>query len=108
MGADALDGVPWAGTLRPADAAETAALLADASAAGNAVVPCGGASKLHWGNRSDAEKLERLDLSALVDPLEVNAEEGIVSVAAGAGVGVASRNPRRIPRARRTNRSWKW
>lgn len=81
-----LDGVPFGETLRPADAAEVAELLAAASARGSALVPSGGASKLHWGNRSDAGKLDRLDLSGLDEPLEVDADEGIATAAAGVPV----------------------
>ena len=96
MGIESLDGVPLTGTLRPADASEVAALLADARGRGAALVPSGGASKLHWGNRSDAEKLERLDLSGLDGPLEVNADEGIATVAAGVPVAELERAVREV------------
>jgi glycolate oxidase FAD binding subunit len=96
VGIESLDGVPFAGTLRPADASEVATLLADARGRGAALVPTGGASKLHWGNRSDAEQLERLDLSGLGGHLEVNAAEGIATVGAGVRAAELERAVREV------------
>ncbi len=101
MEIESLDGVPFTRTLRPADASEVAALLSDARERGAALVPSGGASKLHWGNRSDAEKLERLDLSGLDGPIEVDADNGIATVAAGVPVAELERAVREVGKSTR-------
>ena len=82
-----LDGVRVAATHFPADPVEVAAMLVDAREREAALVPSGGASKLHWGNRSDGDPLERMDLGGLAELLDVDADEGIATV--GAGVPLA-------------------
>jgi glycolate oxidase FAD binding subunit len=100
VGIESLDGVPVAATLRPASAQEVAATLFEARGRGAALAPTGGGSKLHWGNRSDAEKLDRLDLRGLDAPLDVDADEGIATV--GAGVAVAALEQRAHEAGKRT------
>ena len=85
---EALDGVPISEIVAPADASEVALCLAEARESGRSVLPRGGGSKLGWGNRSVAPDLVRLDLARLVQPLELDADEGIVTVAAGVSVDV--------------------
>ena len=88
---ETLDGVPVVAVLRPADAGQVAACLADARAHGVAVVAGGGGSKLALGNRSRADELVRLDLGRLGEPAEVQADEGIASFGAGVSVARAER-----------------
>ncbi len=88
---ETLDGVPVVAVLRPADAGQVAACLAEARAHGLAVVPSGGGSKLALGNRSRADELVRLDLGRLAEPAEVQPDEGIASFGAGVPAAQAER-----------------
>ena len=80
---ETLDGVPVVAVLRPADAEQVAACLAEARAHGVALIASGGGSKLALGNRSRADELVRLDLGRLTALAEVQPDEGIASFAAG-------------------------
>jgi glycolate oxidase FAD binding subunit len=81
--AASLDAVPVQALVRPADAEQLAACLAHARERGLAVVPTGGGSKLDGANPLDAERCVRLDLRRL-DRLDLDPDEGIASVGAGA------------------------
>jgi glycolate oxidase FAD binding subunit len=81
--AASLDAVPVQALVRPADAEQLAACLAHAREQGLAVVPTGGGSKLDGANPLDAERCVRLDLRRL-DRLDLDPDEGIASVGAGA------------------------
>ncbi len=80
--AEALDGVPIGLAVRPGDAAEIAACLAQARGLGIAVVPSGGGTKLGWGNRSDAKGLMLLDLGRLARITDLDPDEGVATVEA--------------------------
>ena len=82
-----LDGVAIRAVVRPGDAREVAACLRAAADAGIALVPCGGRSKLGWGNPCAAPELVLLDLARLDRPCDVDPQESIARL--GAGVRVA-------------------
>src|SRR5580704_18191069 len=48
--ADAVAGITPLGLVEPADERQTASVLRCANQAGLGVIPCGGATKLDWGN----------------------------------------------------------
>jgi len=81
-----LDGIPVRLGVRPGTAEEVAACLAAARDSGAALVPTGGGSKLTQANVTRARSLVRLELSRLVEPLDVQLDEGIVTVGAGVRV----------------------
>jgi len=83
---ESLDGVPVSARLQPASAEEVAACLAEAHAHGIAVVVRGSGSKLGLGNPPAAESIVLLDTGGLSTSLDVEADEGIATVAAGVSV----------------------
>ena len=83
---ETLDGVPVGLVVCPGTAQEVAACLAQAREDGRALVPSGGRSKLGWGNRTQAAALVRLDLGRLSEKIDLQAEEGIVTVQAGVSI----------------------
>jgi glycolate oxidase FAD binding subunit len=83
---DRLDGTPVARIVRPGSPAEVAHCLAEARASGRPIVASGAGSKLGWGNRTDAKQLVRLELTRLDSEMDLQAEEGIVTVRAGVEV----------------------
>ncbi|MBW2280610.1 MAG: FAD-binding oxidoreductase [Deltaproteobacteria bacterium] len=101
-----LDHVPIRATWSPSDASEVAAMLDKARGDGLAVVPAGGRTKLHWGNRSDAECVALLDLSRLRDPLDVQGDEGIAIVGAGVPVRELERAARAVGKRTRLPALW--
>ncbi len=84
---EVLDGVAIRAVVRPADARQVAACVRAAADERLALVPCGGRSKLAWGNPCSASEVVLLDLSRLDRPCEIDAREGIARL--GAGVRVA-------------------
>lgn len=82
-----LDGAPISGEIRPGTPEQVAACLRIASEEKQAVVACGGRSKLGWGNRPETGPLVLLSLVGLEHPYDLDADEGIVTT--GVGVGVA-------------------
>jgi glycolate oxidase FAD binding subunit len=82
-----LDGVPICAVVRPGTPEEVAACLGAAADASLALVPCGGRTKLAWGNPCAAQELSLLDLSRLDQRCDVQAQEGIARVGAGVRVG---------------------
>lgn len=82
-----LDGVPIIGEVRPGTSEEVAACLRVATEEGQALLACGGGSKLAWGNTPDASTLVRLSLSRLDHPFELDAAEGFAT--AGVGISLA-------------------
>jgi glycolate oxidase FAD binding subunit len=83
---EALDGVPIETSVHPRSPAEVASCLAAAGSHRIALVVRGGGTKQGWGNRARADALVRLELGALREPLELQPEEGIATVAAGVRV----------------------
>jgi glycolate oxidase FAD binding subunit len=81
-----LDGIPVVGEIAPGSPEEIAGCLRAARESGQALVPCGGRSKLGLGNRADARDLLRISLERLSGPLEIEPAEGVGR--AGAGVAV--------------------
>lgn len=81
-----LDGVPVSRVVCPGTAEEVAACLAKARESGRPIVASGAGSKLAWGNRAEAKALMRVDLKRLGEQIELQAEEGIVTVQAGVPV----------------------
>ncbi len=88
---ESLDGVPIETVIRPRTPEEVAACLAQARSSGRPMVARGGGSKLGWGNRARAEALVRLDLGRLAEGLELEPEEGIVTLQAGVPVETLAR-----------------
>jgi glycolate oxidase FAD binding subunit len=78
-----LDGVPVIGEIRPGTPEEVAGCLQVAAAEAQAVLVCGGGSKLGWGNAADTPTLVRLLLTRLDHPLELDAAEGVAVVGPG-------------------------
>jgi glycolate oxidase FAD binding subunit len=82
-GGGRLDAAVIEAVVSPASAEEVGACLKLAADAGWAVVARGGGSKLHWGNPLAAARALLLDTTRLVEPFDVQAEEGIAELAAG-------------------------
>ncbi len=80
---ESLDGVPITTVVRPQTPEEVAACLLEGRRSGRPLVARGGGSKLGWGNRPDVEALVRLDLGDLKQGLELEPDEGIVTLKAG-------------------------
>ena len=78
-----IDGAEIERSLRPGSPAEVADCLRIARENGLALVVRGGGSKLHWGNPLDARRVSLLDTGRLGQPLEVQPDEGIATLAAG-------------------------
>src|SRR5262245_36933524 len=95
-----LDGVAIRAVVRPGDARQVAACVRAAAEAGIALVPCGGRSKLGWGNPCSAAEIVLLDVSRLDQPCELDAREGIARL--GAGVRVAELGERLRALGKRT------
>ncbi len=86
-----LDDVPISSWVHPESSDAVAQMLEAARADRVPIVARGGGSKLHWGNRSDASELRGVDLAALDGTLNLDADEGIVTVSAGVRVEVLAR-----------------
>ena len=89
-----LDGVPVDAVVRPRDAQELAACLGRAKEHGLAVVACGGGTKLARANPCTADRVVRLELGRLDNPIEVQPDEGIATLAAGASIAAVARAAR--------------
>ncbi len=81
-----VDGIPVAATHRPESLERLATLLIDAGKSGEALVPACGRSKLHWGNAPRAKQVSLLDLAGLGSKIDLDVEEGIVTVGASTPV----------------------
>jgi FAD/FMN-containing dehydrogenase len=95
-----LDDVPIIGEVRPGTSEEVAACLRLATEERQALLACGGGTKLAWGNTPDAPTLVRLSLARLDHPFELDAPEGIATV--GGGVPLARLSERATAEGKRT------
>jgi len=77
--------------VRPANAQEVAACLRAASDAGTALVAFGSGSRQHFGNPLDAPACIRLELGRIAEQIEVDGDEGIATLDAGARLGELAR-----------------
>jgi glycolate oxidase FAD binding subunit len=86
-----LDGTPISLVVQPGEPQEVARCLAEAQLRGCPIVVSGTGSKLAWGNRTDADELVCLKLSRLDQEMDLQAEEGVVTVRAGVTVETLTR-----------------
>ena len=95
-----IDGVAVAGVVVPADAQETAAVLADANLRAETIAPVGGGTALHLGN--PPERIDRvLSTARLAGIIDYEPTDLVLSVGAGARFGdvqaVLAEHGQRLP-----------